>query len=889
MSRICVKNLSKTTQEKTIFDVFSSRGEVTDVRLMKTKSGISRRFAFVGFKSEEDAKNAMSFYQDTYLDTAKIFIEPAKRYNEEDLEMSMISTKDSIAPRSMLTKRKVDRILKNKSKENNNNTSELGSNKKLEPKVRPNNDKKGDMKNKGKYYDDFMEVMKSRKSTNIWSNDEHSSKDQTNESKTSSSLQSPFEDKSIIHNDDDDDEISQNDENSDSDSDVDSVNDIPHNVKTKASDPISDMDFLRGKVSKSLSNEHDSDSDSEESESSDKNKNKIIKSKTIKNSKIHKSNYNNDVVVIDTSVKTGSSNEIKKVGDPEFNFKDQFDDKEIDDSGRLFIRNLTFTCSEDDLKQGFESFGQITEVHIPLDSEKKCKGYGFVHFMFPEHASTAMAAIDGTPFQGRLLHVIPAQRAKESEPVSSTQNRDGKRLSSFQVKKEEERKKLAGKKEGWNASFVRSDAVVDSLAETYGIKKSDILDTKESGGEMAVRLAIGEAQIIQENRDYFSAYGVDIAAIESHHSGNKANKRSTTTLLVKNLPHDTNAEELESMFARFGGISSFLLPKSKTMALVDYVEPGEARAAQKGLAYRSYHKMPLYIEWAPTNVINKEKAAAEASKVKSKANVVSKESKLVKDGPIGAANGSHIDESENFDDGVNHSTIFVKNLNFSTSEEELKQVISQRLRLEGLRTVSIQKKKNAEGKLVSMGFGFVEFRNITYAVEAIKKLHKYVLAEHALEVKQSDKRLSVAPDRVKRDGDGQNTKLVVRNVPFQATATEIRALFVAFGCVKKVRIPKRMGGIHRGFAFVEFSSHQEALAAKLSLSSAHLYGRHLVLEWAKEEEESLDSLRKRAGVHVKVMQSENKKRKLDDSDLAGSTGKGGGFNEFAMANSDDDD
>ena len=45
-------------------------------------------------------------------------------------------------------------------------------------------------------------------------------------------------------------------------------------------------------------------------------------------------------------------------------------------------------------------------------------------------------------------------------------------------------------------------------------------------------------------------------------------------------------QELETMFARFGVLSSLLLPASKSVALVDFVEPSEARAAFKGLAYR---------------------------------------------------------------------------------------------------------------------------------------------------------------------------------------------------------------------------------------------------------------------------------------------------------------
>lgn len=42
---------------------------------------------------------------------------------------------------------------------------------------------------------------------------------------------------------------------------------------------------------------------------------------------------------------------------------------------------------------------------------KKSRGIGYVHFAKAEDASTAMAAMDGSIFQGRLLHVLPARKA----------------------------------------------------------------------------------------------------------------------------------------------------------------------------------------------------------------------------------------------------------------------------------------------------------------------------------------------------------------------------------------------------------------------------------------------------------------------------------------------
>jgi multiple RNA-binding domain-containing protein 1 len=78
-------------------------------------------------------------------------------------------------------------------------------------------------------------------------------------------------------------------------------------------------------------------------------------------------------------------------------------------------------------------------------------------------------------------------------------------------------------------------------------------------------------------------------------------------------------------------------------------------------------------------------------------------------------------------------------------------------------------------------------------------------------VKPSDKRLTTAPASAARSllsANGanatNNNKLIVRNVAFQASKAEIRDLFAAYGSVKRVRIPKKMGGDHRGFAFVDF-------------------------------------------------------------------------------------
>ena len=746
MSRVCVKNLSDRIDEPQLRAHFGARGEITDCRLARTKSGKSRHFGFIGFRTEEQARDAIRYFNNTYLLTNKITVESADRIGNED------TLKKS---RSKYTQQKLKKLYKTKE-----------SAKALELEERKIPLMKSSTKPIDKKKLDFLEAMKARRNAKVWSNDEglqtHSG------GRVESASVADLNEGQVEDN-----------ERGDKESDMEDAEKSNLN-NAVAHSSVSDMEYLKSKmkVSASVSTAPPSDGT--------------------------------------TTAATLSNHDTPVVNDNA--------EGEVDED-RIFVRNLPYLCTEEELRALFSAYGEITTVHLPLNGEKRSKGFGFVQFMLPESADKALQAIDGTPFQGRLLHVIKAKKAPE--PVSAN-TLYTKGLSSFQKQKEEERRKLLHVKEGWNASFVRSDAVVESLADRYAMTRSDILDTTEGGGELAVRMAMGETHVLKENRDFFIKHNVDLNVLESNTSNNRAQARSSTTLLVKNLPHSVIPEELEDMFSKFGSISSFLVPPSKTLALVDFYEPTEARAAYKGLAYRKYKHLPLYLEWAPQGTISKP---------------LSNDSNAKEPAPATKAEQLISDEDVQDD----YSSLFLKNLNFSTTEEQLKNHISLR-GCQGLRAVSIPKKRKGEA-LLSMGFGFAEFSSTENAAAAIKLLHGSALDGHAMEVKPTDKRISrsITGKRPLENSESEkNTKIIVRNVAFQATLNEIKALFSAFGVVKRVRIPKKVGNVHRGFAFVEFSSSQEASHAMSALRNTHLYGRHLVLEWAKENDDGVDELRKKA-------------------------------------------
>lgn len=142
--------------------------------------------------------------------------------------------------------------------------------------------------------------------------------------------------------------------------------------------------------------------------------------------------------------------------------------------------------------------------------------------------------------------------------------------------------------------------------------------------------------------------------------------------------------------------------------------------------------------------------------------------------------------------------------------------------------------------MLSRGFGFAEFSSKEDAIQAVKLLQNQTLDGHSLSLKLSkiNKKPKDESSRKGTEHSKASTKVVIRNLPFEATKKELRLLFKPFGQLKAVRIPKKFDGSSRGFGFVEFTTKQEAVNALESLKHSHFYGRHLVLEYSKESDSS---------------------------------------------------
>ncbi|PYV56992.1 MAG: RNA-binding protein [Acidobacteria bacterium] len=82
----------------------------------------------------------------------------------------------------------------------------------------------------------------------------------------------------------------------------------------------------------------------------------------------------------------------------------------------IFVGNLSFNTSEDELRQIFEAYGQVERVSILTDRETgRSRGFGFVEMTNPEEGEKAITGLNGSQFGGRTINVNEA-RPKAERP-----------------------------------------------------------------------------------------------------------------------------------------------------------------------------------------------------------------------------------------------------------------------------------------------------------------------------------------------------------------------------------------------------------------------------------------------------------------------------------------
>ena len=83
-------------------------------------------------------------------------------------------------------------------------------------------------------------------------------------------------------------------------------------------------------------------------------------------------------------------------------------------SKNIYVGNLSFQTTADDLRELFAQYGTVTSAQVISDRDTgRSRGFGFVEMA--DGGAEAIAALHGAPFQGRTLTVNEA-KAREGRP-----------------------------------------------------------------------------------------------------------------------------------------------------------------------------------------------------------------------------------------------------------------------------------------------------------------------------------------------------------------------------------------------------------------------------------------------------------------------------------------
>lgn len=96
-------------------------------------------------------------------------------------------------------------------------------------------------------------------------------------------------------------------------------------------------------------------------------------------------------------------------------------------SARIYVGNIPYTCTEQDLRSVFGSHGQVLQVTIVSDRDtSRPRGFAFVE-MDDNGARTAIAQLDGTDLGGRRMSVGAARERSPRPREDRRVDRDSKR------------------------------------------------------------------------------------------------------------------------------------------------------------------------------------------------------------------------------------------------------------------------------------------------------------------------------------------------------------------------------------------------------------------------------------------------------------------------------
>ncbi|XP_054865339.1 RNA-binding protein 28 isoform X2 [Amphiprion ocellaris] len=495
--------------------------------------------------------------------------------------------------------------------------------------------------------------------------------------------------------------------------------------------------------------------------------------------------------------------------------------KKIQMKSRLIIRNLSFKCSEDDLKQVFEQFGTVLESKIPLKPDGKMRGFAFVMFKNVSEAAKALKAMNLKEIKGRQVAVdwavpkdkyVATQQSsdsgdKKAEEASANAERDVKEENEEEKQAEPEKKKVDVKPvvqqkeesdssdeddgEEEDSEEEESDEEEDDKEEEEEEKEDDDNDNDDDddGSSLDSNDDQNESQDEEDDEDEEAELAKKLLP---------SDVKEGRTVFIRNLSFDTEEEGLEEILLRYGELNyikivlhpdtdhskgcAFAQFKTKEAAdkciaaAQDEAENGGVRVDGRKLlivaavSREDATKMKVNKAKVETGTRNLYLAREGLIRAGTKAAEGVPEADMIKRTRFEEVKRAKLRDINVF---VSKTRLCVHNLPKSVDNKKLKALCLQsvkgdkRIRITECRVMYDKKPEKGQVMGQSLGYGFVQFQDHEHALSALRYLnnnpdifgsHKRPIVEFSLE---DSRKLKIKEIR------HQKNKEIFRNQPFK--------------------------------------------------------------------------------------------------------------------------
>lgn len=164
-------------------------------------------------------------------------------------------------------------------------------------------------------------------------------------------------------------------------------------------------------------------------------------------------------------------------------------------------------------------------------------------------------------------------------------------------------------------------------------------------------------------------------------------------------------------------------------------------------------------------------------------------------------------------------TVFVSNLDYKATEDDIRSAMSSSGTVTDLRLVLDFKQR-------SKGYCYVEFATDGEAKEALKRDREPLLGRPMF-ISPSEENAALKHPVFKYQASLEKNKLFVKGIEPKATKEEVEQLFTPFGKLKDVRIVTYRSGHSKGIAYVEYADDASASRALVKLDGSLFQGKEL--------------------------------------------------------------